>query len=428
MAKVSQVIAREIYDSRGTPTVEAEVTLDDGSFGRAAVPSGASTGIHEAVELRDGDKSRLRGLGVRQAVNNVNTEIKNALTGCFADQNAVDEIMVKLDGTANKSRLGANAILSVSMALSKAAAASRHLELWEYFRSLSTTVPDGFLMPVPMMNVLNGGRHASGSSDFQEYMLVPAGAKSFSQSLEMGAAVFMSLKTILSGLGFPTTVGDEGGFAPSLGSNEKPLEIISQAVEAAGLRFGEDVSVAIDAAASEFFKDGRYTLKSENRDITAEGLIDLYAGWTAKYPLISIEDGLEQDDWSGYEKLTQKLGGSTQIVGDDLFVTNVDRLQEGISRKVANAILIKLNQIGTVTETVAAIDLARKNGYKAIVSHRSGETEDTTIADFVVGLSTGQIKTGSLSRSERIAKYNQLLRIEEKLGSKAVFPGFSLWR
>jgi enolase len=336
--------------------------------------------------------------------------------------------MVKLDGTANKSRLGANAILSVSMALSKAAAASRHLELWEYFRSLSTTVPDGFLMPVPMMNVLNGGRHASGSSDFQEYMLVPAGAKSFSQSLEMGAAVFMSLKTILSGLGFPTTVGDEGGFAPSLGSNEKPLEIISQAVEAAGLRFGEDVSVAIDAAASEFFKDGRYTLKSENRDITAEGLIDLYAGWTAKYPLISIEDGLEQDDWSGYEKLTQKLGGSTQIVGDDLFVTNVDRLQEGISRKVANAILIKLNQIGTVTETVAAIDLARKNGYKAIVSHRSGETEDTTIADFVVGLSTCQIKTGSLSRSERIAKYNQLLRIEEKLGSKAVFPGFSLWR
>jgi enolase len=416
--RISKVVGREVYDSRGTPTVEADVVLDDGSAGRAIVPSGASTGMYEAVELRDGDEKRLAGKGVIKAVGNVNGEIAATLVGMDAEQMEVDERMRELDGTVNKSRLGANAILAVSMALSKAAAMARKMKLWEYFRSLSATVPEGYVMPVPMMNVLNGGKHAIRSSDFQEYMIIPVGAGKFSKAIEMGATVFMNLKKILATEGFATTVGDEGGFAPSLGSNEKPLELIKKAVEAAGYNFGKDIAVGLDVAASELYGDGVYKLESENRSLNAQELIGMYEEWMGKYPIVSVEDGLEQNDWEGWKMMTEKVGNKIQLVGDDLFVTNVERLQKGISVKCANSILIKLNQIGTVTETVAAIDLARKNGYKAVVSHRSGETEDTTIADFVVGLSTGQIKTGSMSRSERMAKYNQLLRIEEELGEK----------
>ena len=417
---IKRVKAREVYDSRGTPTVEAEVLLSDGSLGRAIVPSGASTGVHEAVELRDGG-DRLNGKGVRKAVENVNGEIAGVLQGRSPDQVEADQAMKTLDGTPNKGRLGANAILSVSMALSKAGAVSRKVALWEYFRSLSSTTTENYVIPVPMMNVLNGGRHAEKSSDFQEYMIMPVGAASFSQAMEMGASVFMALKQILSEAGFATTVGDEGGFAPSLGSNEKPLEFIKQAVEKAGWKFGKDISIGMDVAASEFFENGEYVLKSENRRLKSEEMVNTFSEWIEKYPIILIEDGLDQDDWEGHKLLTARLGDRVELVGDDLFVTNVERLQRGINEKAANAILIKLNQIGTVTETVAAIDLARQNGFRAVVSHRSGETEDTTIADFVVGLSTGQIKTGSMSRSERIAKYNQLLRIEEELGDKCQY-------
>lgn len=422
MAQITKITAREIFDSRGTPTVEADVLLSDGSMGRAAVPSGASTGEYEAVELRDGG-SRLSGKGVMKAVGHVNHEIAAALVGKDWEQQGLDEAMISLDGTANKSSLGANAILSVSMAFSKAQAESRKVALWEYFRSLSQTAPSEWVMPVPMMNVLNGGKHAEHSSDLQEYMIMPVGAKSFHQALEMGAGVFMKLKKLLHDQNLPTTVGDEGGFAPSLGNNQAPLSLIREAVAAAGFQLGTDIAIALDAAASELYADGKYLLASEGRSLSSAEMVELYNGWLEEYPIVSIEDGLDQNDWSGWQLLTQTLGSKTQLVGDDLFVTNVQKLQEGINQKVGNSILIKLNQIGSVTETVAAIDLARRSGYRAIVSHRSGETEDATIADFVVGLSTGQIKTGSMSRSDRMAKYNQLLRIEEVLGDSAVYLG-----
>ena len=424
MSRIKSIVAREIYDSRGTPTVEADVLLEDNSFGRAAVPSGASTGIYEALELRDGG-SRLIGKGVRQAVANVTNTIAPELIGKQADQRSIDEMMCALDGSKTKANLGANAILAVSMALSKAAAKSSGLALWEYFRKLSQTVPSEIWLPVPMMNILNGGRHASNSSDFQEFMIMPVGANSFSQALEMGVGVFMELKKILSDDGFSTSVGDEGGFAPSLGGNQAPLDKISQAVSNAGFSLGKDIFIALDVASSEFYEQDSYHLKSENRSLSESEMTQLYQQWLENYPILSIEDPLDQDAWDGYSNLTEKLGDKIQIVGDDLFVTNTERLQQGIDQKAANAILIKLNQIGTVSETVDAIDLARNHGYHAIVSHRSGETEDTTIADFVVGLSTGQIKTGSASRSDRMAKYNQLLRIEESLKDRAIYPGVS---
>ncbi len=422
MPSISKVLAREILDSRGNPTVEVDVTFDDGSFGRASVPSGASTGAHEAVELRDGDASRYGGAGVRNAVANVNTEIAHALVGNTFDQKSLDGALVALDGTDNKGRLGANAILGVSLAFAKAQAASTKQPLYAYFASIGST-GNPVQLPVPMMNVLNGGAHATHSSDVQEYMIVPVGAHSFSEALRYGTETFHALKKILNAAGQATTVGDEGGFAPMLGSNEEPLQLIVQAITAAGYKPGEDIAIAIDVAASEFYKDGAYTLARDSKSLSAAELVDMYAEWVQKYPIISIEDGLAEDDWDGWKMLTEKLGDTVQLVGDDLFVTNIKRLQEGITKGVANSILIKLNQIGTVSETIGAINLAKQHNYTAVVSHRSGETEDTTIADFVVGLGTGQIKTGSLSRSERTAKYNQLLRIEEVLGDEAVFPG-----
>ncbi len=426
MANILSVTAREIFDSRGTPTVEVDLTLDDGSFGRAAVPSGASTGIYEAVELRDGEQ-RVGGKGVRKAVSNVTEFLLPAVKGMEAEQRVVDQKMIEVDGTPNKGKIGANAILGVSMALSKALAVSRKQHLWEYFRSLSTTAPSEYRMPVPMINILNGGKHADKSSDFQEFMIMPVGARSFRHAMDMAAEVFMALKKNLHKAGFATTVGDEGGFAPSLGTNRAALEEIVKAVQASGYKLGDDIAIAMDVASSEFFADGKYTLASENKVLSADELIAVYEQWVQEFPIVSIEDGLDQDGWVDYKKLTEKIGNKVQLVGDDLFVTNVERLQRGINEKVGNAILIKLNQIGTVTETVDAIDLARKNGYNAIVSHRSGETEDTTIADFVVGLSTGQIKTGSMSRTDRIAKYNQLLRIEEALGTSALYSGKNIF-
>lgn len=421
--KINKIIAREVFDSRGTPTVEADVYLEDGSFGRAAVPSGASTGEYEAVELRDGG-SRLGGKGVQMAISNVKVQISNELVNKEWEQNSLDAAMIKLDGTKDKSKLGANAMLAVSMAFAKAAANYKKQKLWEYFRELSTTAPKEWIMPVPMMNVLNGGKHAEGASDFQEYMIMPIGAKSFTEAMEMGVNVFSQLKKILHKRGLPTTVGDEGGFAPALGSNKEPLLLIKEAVENAKYNFGKDIVIALDVAASELFqKDSRYKIQESINTLSSDEMIKMYEEWVLEFPIVSIEDGLDQNDWAGYVKLTKRLGDRVQLVGDDLFVTNVEKLQQGIEMKVCNSILIKLNQIGTVTETVAAIDLARKNGYKAIVSHRSGETEDATIADFVVGLGTGQIKTGSMSRSDRMAKYNQLLRIEEELGEKAVYTG-----
>lgn len=428
MPTISSITGREIFDSRGTPTIEVDLALSDDSFGRAAVPSGASTGAYEAVELRDDDQSRLNGKGVTHAVANVNKTLRQTLVGREADQTTIDQQMIELDGTANKGKLGANAILGISMALSKAIAQSRRQPLWEYFNSLSQTTPSTWTMPVPMMNLMNGGKHASNSADFQEFMIMPVGATSFRQALEMGATVFMKLKKILHDAGHATTVGDEGGFAPSLATNQAALDVLTQAVETAGYSLGVDVVFALDVAASELFADGKYTLASENRTLTGAELIDVYADWTNRYPVASIEDGLDQDAWNDYQIMTQKMGDKIQIVGDDLFVTNVERLQQGINEKAGNAILIKLNQIGTVTETVAAIDLARANGFRAVVSHRSGETEDSTIADFVVGLGTGQIKTGSLSRSDRLAKYNQLLRIEDALGATAHYPGLEALR
>lgn len=428
MPAIASLFAREIFDSRGTPTVEVDLVLSDGCMGRAAVPSGASTGVHEALELRDGDAHRLHGQGVRQAVAHVIDKILPNVVNKTADQHTIDQLMIELDGTPNKSNIGANAILAVSLALSKAVAQSQKQPLWEYFRNLSLTAPQNWVMPVPVINLMNGGKHATKSADIQEFMILPTGAHSFRQALEMSATIFMQLKKILHEAGHATTVGDEGGFAPSLGSNQAVLDILTQAVTTAGYTLGSEIMLGLDAAASEFFENGSYTLQSENRQLSGSELVNMYVEWTQKYPILFLEDGFEQDQWSEWQQLTQKIGSQVQIVGDDLFVTNVARLQRGIQEKSANSILIKLNQIGTVTETIAAIDLARQNGFKAVVSHRSGETEDTTIADFVVGLSTGQIKTGSVSRSERMAKYNQLLRIEEQLGAAATYPGLAAFR
>ncbi len=424
--KISKIVAREILDSRGNPTVEVDVTLKDKSFGRAAVPSGASTGSHEAVELRDGDK-RYVGKGVQKAVKNVNTTIAKALIGKDFDQRSLDQRLIDLDGTPNKGKLGANAILGVSVAFSRAAAMSSKTSLYKYFTKISKT-KNTVQLPVPMMNILNGGKHAEKSTDFQEFMIMPVGAKSFKEALRMGAEVFHSLKKILHDKGLATTVGDEGGFAPSLPSNEAAIEIILEAITKAGYVAGKDIKLALDVAATELYKDGKYHLACENRSLTSEEMVAFYVDWCSKYPIASIEDGLAEDDWAGYKILTEKLGKKVQIVGDDLFVTNIERLGRGIAEKVGNSILIKLNQIGTVSETIDAINLAKKAGYTSIISHRSGETEDTTIADFVVGTGTGQIKTGSLSRTDRVAKYNQLLRLEEQLGKKALYRGSKVFK
>jgi enolase len=420
MASIDLIQGREILDSRGNPTVEADVYLRDGSFGRAAVPSGASTGEHEAVELRDGDKRRYQGKGVLQAVEHVNTLLARELGGQDAsDQVGIDERMIRLDGTPNKGNLGANAILAVSMAVCRAAAQSAHVPLYRYLGGLQARV-----LPVPMMNVLNGGVHADNTVDFQEFMIMPVGAESFAQALRMGAETFHTLKKVLKERGYNTSVGDEGGFAPSLKSNEEAVEVLLEAVEKAGYSAGHDICLALDPASSEMFREGKYVFfKSDQSKKASEEMVKLYAEWVRQYPIISIEDGLAQDDWEGWKALTEAIGDKVQIVGDDLFVTNTERLQRGIEEGTANSILIKLNQIGTVTETIRAIELGRRHGYTSVVSHRSGETEDAFIADFVVGLGTGQIKTGSASRSDRIAKYNQLLRIEEELGDAAEFLG-----
>ena len=420
MANIDLIQGREILDSRGNPTVEAEVYLRDGSFGRAAVPSGASTGEHEAVELRDGDKRRYQGKGVLRAVENVNTLLARELGGHEAsDQVGIDGRMIRLDGTPNKGELGANAILAVSMAVCRAAAQSARMPLYRYLGGLQARI-----LPVPMMNVLNGGVHADNTVDFQEFMIMPVGAESFAQALRMGAETFHTLKKVLKERGYNTSVGDEGGFAPSLKSNVEAVEVLLEAIGQAGYSAGQDICLALDPASSEMFQDGKYVFfKSDKSKKSSEEMVKLYADWVRQYPIISIEDGLAQDDWEGWVALTQAIGDKVQIVGDDIFVTNSERLQRGIELGAANSILIKLNQIGTVTETMRAIELARRHGYTSVVSHRSGETEDAFIADFVVGLGTGQIKTGSASRSDRIAKYNQLLRIEEELGDGAEFLG-----
>ncbi|PIR63959.1 MAG: phosphopyruvate hydratase [Candidatus Pacebacteria bacterium CG_4_9_14_3_um_filter_40_12] len=423
--KITKVWAQELLDSRGNPTVEATVVLEDGTVARAAVPSGASTGSHEALELRDGDLSRFGGQGVLKAVANVDTIISPALIGMeCTDQRAIDEKMIELDGTETKSKLGANAILAVSMAVVKAAAASVGIPLYQYVARMFGRSEEEYVLPIPMMNVLNGGKHAIGSSDMQEYMIMPVGAPSVAEAVRWGAEVFHILGKMLKEKGFQTTVGDEGGYAPSLSGNEEPLELIIAAIKKAGYRPGEDIAIAQDPAASEFYEDGKYQLKTENRALSSEEMVDLYAGWIEKYPIVSLEDGFAEDDWSGFSAQMQRMGNRIQIVGDDLFVTNMQRLQKGIDESSANSILIKLNQIGSVTETIDAINLAHANNMTAIVSHRSGETEDTFIADFVVGAGTGQIKTGSLSRSERVAKYNQLMRIEKELGSRAKIAHF----
>ncbi|MGO8756085.1 MAG: phosphopyruvate hydratase [Gallionellaceae bacterium] len=419
MSAIVDVVAREILDSRGNPTVEADVLLESGVMGRAAVPSGASTGTREAVELRDDDKQRYLGKGVLKAVENVNTEIAEAIVGLDVSEQAfIDQTMIDLDGTENKSRLGANAILAVSLAVAKAAAEEAGLPLYRYLGGAARME-----MPVPMMNIINGGAHAVGGADIQEFMIIPVGSQSFREALRCGAEVFHNLKRILHHRGLSTTVGDEGGFAPALGSNEAALKIIVEAIDAAGYVPGADVAIGIDAAASEFYKDGHYHLKADGLTLTSSQIIDLYATWVDKYPIISIEDGLSEHDWEGWKRLTERLGKSIQLVGDDVFVTNTKILREGIRQGIANSILIKVNQIGTLTETFAAIEMAKRAGYTAVVSHRSGETEDSTIADLAVATNVLQIKTGSLSRSDRIAKYNQLLRIEEDLGDSASYPG-----
>jgi enolase len=415
MSKIQKILGREILDSRGNPTVEVDITFEDGSFGRASVPSGASTGSYEAVELRDGDKNRYGGKGVEKAVNNVNTILQTALINKEWDQRSLDSEMIRLDGTKNKGNLGANAILGVSMAFARANAKSQNIPLFKYFEKISNTGKP-VSIPTPMMNILNGGKHAENSTDFQEFMIIPKGMKTFRDTLRCGAEIFHTLKKILHERGLSTTVGDEGGFAPALSSNEEAIKIILEAVEKAGYKAGKDVFIALDVAATELYRDGKYHLARENKILTSEEMIKFYEEWCAKYPIISIEDGLAEDDWEGYKLMTEKLGKKIQIVGDDLFVTNIERLQTGIEKGIANSILIKLNQIGTVSETIDAINMAGKAGYTSIISHRSGETEDTTIADFVVGTGVGQIKTGSLSRTDRIAKYNQLIRLEEEMG------------
>ena len=417
-AAITRVQAREILDSRGNPTIEVDVYLSDESFGRAAVPSGASTGEHEAVELRDGDQNRFLGKGALNAVRNVNQQIAPIVKGYNAlDQKTLDKCMIDLDGTPNKSNLGANAILGVSMAVSRAAAASQNLPLYRHLNS------EARLLPVPMLNIINGGSHADNNVDIQEFMIFPIGADSFSHALRMGAEIFHYLKKVLSSKGLNTSVGDEGGFAPNLSSNEEAIEIILKAVEKSDYSIGKDISLALDAAASEFYIDGAYRLESENRTLTSDEMVEYFEGLTNKYPIVSIEDGLAENDWKGWEVLNSELGSKIQIVGDDLTVTNIPRLQRAIDEQSMNAILIKLNQIGTVTETVEAVELARETGFGVVISHRSGETEDTFIADFAVAMGMGQIKTGSASRTDRICKYNQLLRIEEELGTSAKFPG-----
>ena len=417
-AAITRVQAREILDSRGNPTVEVDVYLSDESFGRAAVPSGASTGEHEAVELRDGDQDRFLGKGALNAVRNVNQQIAPIVKGYNAlDQKNLDKCMIDLDGTPNKSNLGANAILGVSMAVSRAAAASQNLPLYRHLNS------GACLLPVPMLNIINGGSHADNNVDIQEFMIFPIGADSFSHALRMGVEIFHYLKKVLNSKGLNTSVGDEGGFAPNLSSNEEAIEIILEAVEKSDYSIGKDISLALDAAASEFYIDGAYRLESENRTLTSDEMVEYFEGLTNKYPIVSIEDGLAENDWEGWEVLNSELGSKIQIVGDDLTVTNIPRLQRAIDEQSMNAILIKLNQIGTVTETVEAVELARETEFGVVISHRSGETEDTFIADFAVAMGMGQIKTGSASRTDRICKYNQLLRIEEELGTSAKFPG-----
>jgi enolase len=420
---IKNVKAREILDSRGNPTVEVDIILDDGSFGRAAVPSGASTGEHEAVELRDGDKSRYMGKGVLKAVANVNGEIKKAITGKDAlMQGELDQLLIDLDGTPNKSRLGANATLGVSMAAAKASAVSKGMSLYRYIGGDKANT-----LPIPMMNILNGGLHADNNVDLQEFMIMPVNADSFKEALRWGAEVFHNLKKILHDKKLSTSVGDEGGFAPNLKSNDEAIEVILAAIDRAGYKAGKDIFIALDPASSSFYKGGKYILEAEpKRENSSAEMVEFYAKWVAKYPIVSIEDGLAEDDWDGWKALTDKLGKTTQLVGDDLFVTNVKRLRMGIEKKVANSILIKVNQIGTLTETLDTMDLARKHGYTSVVSHRSGETEDTTIAHLVVAMNTGQIKTGSVCRTDRICKYNELLRIEEELGKKAVY-GKAIW-
>ncbi len=425
MSAIVSVSGRQILDSRGNPTVEAEITLETGATGRAAVPSGASTGVHEAVELRDGDPTRFLGKGVLSAVENIETVIAKALKGVDARSQAkVDQIMIELDGTHNKQNLGANAILAVSMAVARAAAAEDGLPLWRY---LSPT-GDADLLPVPMMNILNGGAHAPNNVDIQEFMVMPVGADSFSEGLRIGVEIFHHLKLVLASQGKSTAVGDEGGFAPDLSSNEAAIETVLEAIDRAGYQVGEDVVLTLDAAASEFFEDGQYVFRwssGESRDTAS--MVDFWVGWVENYPISSLEDPLDENDWGGWKALTEAIGDRVQLVGDDLFVTSVDRLQEGIRLDTANAILIKVNQIGTLTETFETMRVARDAGYRSIVSHRSGETEDTMIADLAVAMGAGQIKTGSASRTDRVAKYNQLLRIEEELGERARYPGTSIW-
>jgi enolase len=421
MSTIKSVKAREILDSRGNPTLEVEVELKDGTIGVAAVPSGASTGKYEAVELRDGDISRYNGKGVLKAVANVNKTIAKAIAGMsVTDQSAIDNTLIKLDGTPDKSRLGANAMLGTSLAVAHAAASLNGVPLYIYLGG------DGaYALPVPMMNILNGGKHAENSTDLQEFMVMPAGAKSFSHALQMGAEVYHALKKVLKGKGLNTNVGDEGGFAPSLPSNKDAVEAILAAIESAGYKPGKQCYIALDPAASEFYENGKYVLAKEGKTLTPAEMVDYYVKWCSDYPIISIEDGMAEDDWAGWQLLTEKLGKKVQLVGDDLYVTNVSRIAKGIEMKASNAVLIKLNQIGTLTETLEAIKIAKKAGWTAVVSHRSGETEDTTISDLAVGLNTGQIKTGAPARSERTAKYNRLLRIEEELGTAADYAGMN---
>ena len=418
MSLIKDIKARQVIDSRGNPTVEADVILEDGSMGRGISPSGASTGSREAIELRDGDKSKFGGKGVLNAVNNINTEIKAALVGKDAtNQSMIDNLMIDLDGTENKARLGANAILAVSIATAQAAAKSKGLPLYAYLKT------DDYKMPVPMMNIINGGEHADNSVDFQEFMIMPVGAPSIFEAIRYGAEIFHALKKVLHDKGYNTAVGDEGGFAPDLKSNEEAIQVILEAIEIAGYVAGKDIMIAMDAASSELYKDGNYYLASEDKTLSSAEMVDFLGAWVEKYPIISIEDGLDESDWDGFKLQTEKYGDRLQIVGDDLFVTNPKILKEGIDKGIGNSILIKINQIGTLTETFEAIRMAKEAGYTAVVSHRSGETEDTVIADIAVATGAGQIKTGSMSRTDRIAKYNQLIRIEEALGDQAIYPG-----
>jgi enolase len=423
MSYITEVFARQILDSRGNPTVEVDVVTNEGGFGRAAVPSGASTGVHEAVELRDGDKKLYLGKGVLKAVENVNDIIAPELEGYdVADQTGIDLLMIQLDGTDNKSKLGANAILAVSMAAAKAAAEEAGLPLFRYVGGTNAKT-----LPVPMMNILNGGAHADNKIDFQEFMVMPTGASSFSEGLRWGVEIFHALKTVLKKKGYSTNVGDEGGFAPNIGSNEEAIETVLTAIEAAGYKAGKEVFIAMDAANSELYKNGKYVFhKSDGKSMSSEELVKYWANWVRQYPIVSIEDGMAEDDWEGWKMLTEAIGNKVQLVGDDLFVTNVTRLQQGIEKSIGNGLLVKVNQIGTITETINAVTMAQHAGYNTIMSHRSGETEDTTIADLAVALNCGQIKTGSASRTDRMAKYNQLIRIEEQLGMSAFYPAGTL--